>query len=128
MTDILQYLVQVSTTEERKLSLPEYLSAYSQSFRSSCESLGLSSDQSVSSTAWLTAEYSRLALWGLMYGQCVLPRFVEDSERWSELELALEEEDHQQVVLIINECGPGLWWAVQLLIDLITEYKELLNR
>ena len=127
VTDIVQYLVQVTTPGQRKLSLQEYLSAYSQSFRSSCQSLGLSPDQSVSSPAWLTSHCSRLSLWGLMYGQCVLPRFVENSERFSEMDRALQEEDHLEVVNIITECGPRMWWVVQLLVDMIIEYKELVK-
>ena len=124
VTDIVQYLYQVTTPEERRLSGQEYLAAYSQTFRSTCESLGLSEDHEVFSTSWLSSEYKRLALWGLMYGVvCILPRFVENNDIFSKVETALEEDNAGEVVNIVNDSGSDMWWAVQLLFDLIIEFQ-----
>ena len=43
------------------------------------------------------------------------------------MDRALQEEDHLEVVNIITECGPRMWWVVQLLVDMIIEYKELVK-
>ena len=124
MTDIVQYLYQVTTPQERQLCLQEYLAAYSQSFRATCESLGVSEDQEVSSASWLSSEYRRLAPWGLMYGMvCVLPRFVENSEVFSKMDTALEEDDAAEIVKIVNDSGPNIWWPIQLLLDMIIEFQ-----
>ena len=120
----MQYLYQVTTPQERSLSLQEYLAAYSQSFQSTCESLGLSEAQDVFSTSWLLSEYKRLAPWGLMYGLvCILPRFVENNNIFSKLDAALAEEKAGEVVSIVNDSGSNMWWAVQLLLDMIIEFQ-----
>ena len=124
VTDIVQYLYQVTTPQERKLSGQEYLAAYSQSFQSTCESLGLSEAGEVFSVSWLTSEYKRLAPWGLMYGLvCVLPRFVENNDIFSKVDTALEEDKAGEIVNIVNDSGPNMWWAIQLLLDIIIEFQ-----
>ena len=122
VTDIVQYLYQVTTPEERRLSLQEYLAAYSQSFQSTCESLGISQDQNVFSSSWLRSEYRRLAAWGLMYGMaCTLPRFVENNNVFSKVDTALAEDNTGEVVNIVNDSGSNIWWAIQLLLDMVVE-------
>ena len=124
VTDIVQYLYQVTTPEERRISVQEYLAVYSQSFRSTCESLGLSEDQDVFSTSWLSSEFERLAPWGLMYGMvCILPRFVENNHIFSKVDTALEEDNAGEVVNIVNDSGSNMWWAIQLLFDVIIEFQ-----
>ena len=124
VTDIVQYLYQVTTPQERRLSGQEYLAAYSQSFQSTCESLGLSEAGDVFSVSWLTSEYKRLAPWGLMYGLvCVLPRFVENNNIFSKVDTALEEDKAGEIVNIVNDSGPNMWWAIQLLLDIIIEFQ-----
>ena len=124
VTDIVQYLYQVTTPQERRLSGQEYLSAYSQSFQSTCESLGLSEAGEVFSVSWLTSEYKRLAPWGLMYGLvCVLPRFVENNDIFSKVDTALEEDKAGEIVNIVNDSGSNMWWAIQLLLDIIIEFQ-----
>ena len=124
VTDIVQYLYQVTTPQERRLSGQEYLAAYSQSFQSTCESLGLSEAGEVFSVSWLTSEYKRLAPWGLMYGLvCVLPRFVENNDIFSKVDTALEEDKAGEIVNIVNDSGPNMWWAIQLLLDIIIEFQ-----
>ena len=124
MTDIVQYLYQVTTPQERRLSGQDYLAAYSQSFRSTCESLGLSEAGHVFSTSWLRSEYERLAPWGLMYGLvCILPRFVENNNIFSQVDTALAEDNAGEIVNIVNDSGPNMWWAIQLLLDIIIEFQ-----
>ena len=124
VTDIVQYLYQVTTPQERRLYGQDYLAAYSQSFRSTCESLGLSEAGHVFSTSWLRSEYERLAPWGLMYGLvCVLPRFVENNNIFSQVDTALAEDNAGEIVNIINDSGPNMWWAIQLLLDIIIEFQ-----
>ena len=124
VTDIVQYLYQVTTPQERRLSGQEYLAAYSQSFQSTCESLGLSEAGEVFSVSWLMSEYKRLAPWGLMYGLvCVLPRFVENNNIFSKVDTALEEDKAGEIVNIVNDSGPNMWWAIQLLLDIIIEFQ-----
>ena len=103
--------------------MSHYLAAYSQAFRASADSLGLEADLPVSSPSWLMAEYNRLALWGLMYGQCVLHRFVENNHQFDKMDAALEEDNHLEILNIITDSGPKMWWVMQLLIDMIIEYK-----
>ena len=110
--------------------MSHYLAAYSQAFRASADSLGLEADSlgleadlPVSSPSWLMAEYNRLALWGLMYGQCVLHRFVENNQQFDKMDAALEEDNHLEILNIITDSGPKMWWVMQLLIDMIIEYK-----
>ena len=124
VTDIVQYLYQVTTPQERRLSGQEYLAAYSQSFQSTCESLGLSEAGDVFSVSWLMSEYKRLAPWGLMYGLvCVLPRFVENNNIFSQVDTALAEENAGEIVNIVHDSGPNMWWAIQLLLDIIIEFQ-----
>ena len=127
MTDVVQYLYQVTTTQERSLFLSDYLTAYAQSFSSTCSSLGVPGKHPPSSLSWLTSQCSRLSLWGLMYGQMVLPRFVEDNETFGRIDLALKGENNgEEIVNIINESGSNIWWAIQLLIDMINEHSKVI--
>ena len=59
-----------------------------------------------------------------MYGMvCVLPRFVENSEAFSQVDAALEEYNAGEVVKIVNDSGSNIWWSIQLLLDMIIEFQ-----
>ena len=39
------------------------------------------------------------------------------------MDAALEEDNHLEILNIITDSGPKMWWVMQLLIDMIIEYK-----
>ena len=125
VTDIVQYLYQVTTCQERARHLTEYLGAYCESLSSSCRSLGLTESLRASSPDWVSSEYRRLSLLGLMYGIGFnINRFVEDQARFAEVSEAIAAEDSEKIVEIIGSSGSKMWWIVQIMSDTITDTSQ----
>ena len=125
VTDIVQYLYQVTTCQERARHLTEYLGAYCESLSSFCRSLGLTESLLPSSPDWVRSEYRRLSLLGLMYGIGFnINRFVEDQARFVEVSEAIAAEDSEEIVEIIGSSGSKMWWIVQIMSDTITDTSQ----
>ena len=119
---------QTTTPETRKIHLDEFLTSYLQGFHQSCEELGIS--ETILSKENVSNEYKRLAPWGLLMGiDWILYRFVTDQESFSEVEKQLEcepsERNTKKVVEYLDKSGSKIWWAIQVLFDLILEAKEM---
>lgn len=128
MTDVQQYLSQTTTPETRKIHLEEFLTSYLHGFGQSCKELGIK--ETILTKEGIADEYKRLAPWGLLMGiDWILYRFVTDQESFTEVEKQLGIEpsarNTKKVVEYLDKSGPKIWWAIQVLFDLIFEANEM---
>ena len=128
MADVHHYLVQATTPATRARCLQTFLSAYLEGFHQSCNELGIT--ENLPGEKDIFDEYKRLSPWGLLLGiDWILYRFITDQESFAGVEKELlvepEKRDTERIVECLDKSGPKIWWAIQVLFDLISEMEEM---
>lgn len=129
-SDIVQYLYQVTTPDNRHQHLTEYVKQYCQAFRTQAEMiLGGENSLEVCSEDWVMSEIKRLSLFGVMFGiDFILPRFLDNDQAFNSLtEGDLESQDYESVkktIQIIDKSGANIWWALQTIFDIVNEFMQ----
>lgn len=122
ITDVHQYLSQVSTPTMRKEHLQDFLQTYYNAFLSSCQQFDLNDDLLFTFDKMMK-EYEYTAAWGFLYGFIfIMPRFVH-SDFYASLKDAHNSHD---IVKLLNEKGkPDVWNAINIYSDFLCEAGQL---
>ena len=120
LTDVLQYLYQVTTPQTRRQNCDHFLNMYRQSFNSTCASLGAGEHAAaVFTEEFLRGEYRRVSLWGFLYGfMFVMRRFV-CGDGWAQLDGC---RTSWEVVGVMDMLE--LWDVVSVYFDLLVEAND----
>jgi len=122
LIDVHHYLSQVSTPQDRSKHLDLFLSAYQEGFDTVSEEMG-APRSTVYTKAGILEEYKKRAPWGLFMGFCwILGRFVKDQDSFKSTENL---ENAKEIVAKLDNSGPKIWWAIQVLFDFLEEMETL---
>ena len=117
LTDVHQYLFQVTTPETRTQCLQQFLTTYRDAFNATCERLGVQSSPTFTEE-FVRGEYERVSLWGFLYGfMFILRRFV-CSDGWSQLGACSSSWEVVGVVDMLE-----LWDVIKVYFDLLVEAR-----
>ena len=122
LTDVHQYLTQVSTPEMRKKHLSGFLKMYCDTFKSTCDDYKLEDAKNSYTMDAVLEEYHRTSAWGFLYGfMFTLSRFL-CSDFTESIEAV---EDTSKIIDLLCEKGSsGIWDVVKINIDIIVEAEE----
>jgi len=121
-TDVWHYISQVTTPETRREHLDPFLESYRGGFNLTSKQTG---GVTVLELEAARQELWKQAAWGLVFGLTWnLKRFVTEEERWKEAVRKAKEGRASEAVEALGGSGVLIWWAVQVLLDLVTEMAD----
>eukprot|EP00005_Dracoamoeba_jomungandri_P001461 CAMPEP_0174257094 /NCGR_PEP_ID=MMETSP0439-20130205/6253_1 /TAXON_ID=0 /ORGANISM="Stereomyxa ramosa, Strain Chinc5" /LENGTH=473 /DNA_ID=CAMNT_0015340011 /DNA_START=117 /DNA_END=1538 /DNA_ORIENTATION=+ len=131
LLDFQQYLIQSTTPEFRKKHLHDCLSAYSASFTSTCQLLGLPQEEIYfDDMKNVEEEFKRTYPYGFLFPlYFVINRYTSQQEMSEIFEGGNEEESEEErkerevegVLKLIENSGDGIWTGFNILYDLVEE-------
>ncbi len=123
--DLHQFLSQAIAPKVRKENLDLLLESYKLTLLKECKERGMPDDDPILATfsSAMREEYVKSSPMGLLFGlSFVLPRFVEDSEKF---EVAKTSSSSADIVRALKESGKRIPEVLQMLADHVEEYVEL---
>lgn len=133
LIDLHQYLCQATTPNQREDNLDLFLETYFNVLNETCYALGTNNLPYKNMQDFRT-KYNDLAPWQIPFGfGMLLWKFVTNHEAYSKLASLLENVRtsdgsegavHKEIVETVNELGPNIWTAINILLQYVVELEQ----